>query len=84
MIVVGIDPNNCIFPIAMAVVEVKGTLTWKWFLQTLKEDLHIVNTAPWTVMSDRQKGLINDVAALFPEAQHRFCVRHLYQNFVEG
>ena len=56
---VGIDPNNCIFPIAMAVVEVKGTLTWKWFLQTLKDDLHIVNTAPWTVMSDRQKGLIN-------------------------
>ena len=42
-----------------------------------------MNTAHWTVKSDRQKGLINDVAALFPEAQHRFCVRHLYQNFAK-
>ena len=80
---VGIDPNNCIFPIAMAVVEVEDTPTWKWFLQTLKDDLHIVNTAPWTVMSDRQKGLINAVTALFPHGQHRFCVRHLYQNFAK-
>lgn len=34
-------------------------------------------------MSDRQKGLINVVSALFPDGEHRFCVRHLYQNFVK-
>ncbi|GAB2276524.1 hypothetical protein Dimus_039195 [Dionaea muscipula] len=32
-------------------------------------------------MSDKQKGLIEAVADLFPEAAHRFCVRHLYNNF---
>ncbi|XP_044401025.1 uncharacterized protein [Triticum aestivum] len=32
-------------------------------------------------MSDKQKGLINAVQKVFPHAEHRFCVRHLYQNF---
>ena len=45
---VGVDPNDCIFPIAIAIVEVEDTVTWKWFLNTLKEDLNIQNTAPWT------------------------------------
>ena len=67
---VGVDPNDCIFPIAMAVVEVEDTQTWKWFLNTLKEDLGIENTSSWTLMSDRQKGLINAISALFPEVEH--------------
>jgi hypothetical protein len=53
--VVGMDPNDCIFPIAFAVVEVEDTSTWSWFLGTLKQDLGIVNTGPWTIMSDKQK-----------------------------
>ncbi|KAH0636774.1 hypothetical protein KY289_036689 [Solanum tuberosum] len=32
-------------------------------------------------MSDRQKGLIGAVKYLFSEAEHRNCVRHMYQNF---
>ncbi|EEC68507.1 hypothetical protein OsI_36776 [Oryza sativa Indica Group] len=48
---VGIDPNNCIFPIAMAVVEVESLTTWSWFLQTLKDDLGIVNTYIVDVMT---------------------------------
>jgi hypothetical protein len=52
---VGIDPNNCIFPIAVACVEVEDTANWTWFLETLKKDLDIVNTFPWTIMSDKQK-----------------------------
>ncbi|CAO2194395.1 unnamed protein product, partial [Urochloa humidicola] len=80
---VGIDPNDCIFPIAMAVVEVESLPSWKWFLQTLKEDLGIDNTYPWTIMTDKQKGLIPAVKQVFPESEHRFCVRHMYQNFQE-
>ena len=78
---VGMDPNDCIYPIAIAVVEVESLATWKWFLQKLKEDLGIDNTYPWTIMTDKQKGLIPAVQQVFPEAEHRFCVRHLYQNF---
>jgi transposase-like protein len=78
---VGIDPNDCIFPVAFAIVEVEDTETWRWFLQTLKQDLGIENTYPWTVMSDKQKGLIKAVTKLFPNSEHRFCVRHMWQNF---
>jgi hypothetical protein len=52
LIAVGIDPNDCIYPIALAVVEVESLATWKWFLQTLKDDLGIINTFPWTIMHD--------------------------------
>ena len=78
---VGIDPNDCIYPISLAVVEVESLATWKWFLQTLKEELGIEKTYPWTLMTDKQKGLIPAVQEVFPKAEHRFCVRHLYSNF---
>ncbi|CAO2143657.1 unnamed protein product [Urochloa humidicola] len=78
---IGNDPNDCIFPIAMAVVEVESLASWKWFLEALKEDLGIVNTYPWTIMTDKQKGLIPAVQQVFPDSEHRFCVRHLYSNF---
>jgi hypothetical protein len=78
---VGIDPNDCIFPIAMSMVEVECTSSWEWFLTTLRDDLNITNTSPWTIMSDKQKGLINAVQKVFPDAEHRFCVRHMIQNF---
>jgi hypothetical protein len=60
---VGIDPNDCIYPIAMAVVEVEDLVTWKWFLQTLVQDLGIDNTTPWTIMSDKQKVIIIPLVA---------------------
>ncbi|CAN6357141.1 unnamed protein product [Urochloa humidicola] len=78
---VGMDPNDCIFPVAMAVVEVECKASWKWFLQTLKDDLGILNTHPWTIMTDKQKGLIPAVREIFPDSEHKFCVRHLYQSF---
>ncbi|KAM0895583.1 hypothetical protein ACQ4PT_023754 [Festuca glaucescens] len=69
---VGVDPNDCIFPIAVAAVEVEDTANWTWFLDTLKADLGIENIAPWTVMSNKQKGLINDVKDVFPDSEHRY------------
>ncbi|KAM0833359.1 hypothetical protein ACQ4PT_064317 [Festuca glaucescens] len=78
---VGLDPNDCIFPIAMGLVEVESTSSWEWFLTNLKNDLNIINTRPYTIMSDKQKGLIKAVQKIWPDAEHRHCVRHFYQNF---
>ena len=62
---VGIDPNDCIFPIAMAVVEVESLVTWKWFLlDTLKSDMNIDHTYPWTIMTDKQKVSIFHVCTM--------------------
>jgi hypothetical protein len=38
---VAMDPNDCIYPLVVAIVEVESLGTWKWFLQTLKDDLKI-------------------------------------------
>lgn len=52
---VGVDPNDCIFPFAFAVVGIEDTESWNWFMQTLKKDLGIQDTSLWTFMSDKQK-----------------------------
>lgn len=78
---VGIDGNNGVYPFAYAVVEKEKKKTWLWFLGLLLEDLGIQNFHQWTIMSDKQKGLIDAVEHLMPGCEHRFCVQHLYQNF---
>ena len=54
---VGLDPNDCIYPIACAIVDIENTDTWRWFLSSLKQDLAITETDLWTIMSDKQKVL---------------------------
>lgn len=53
-----------VFP-PMAVVEIESFASWEWFLQTLKDELGIDNTYPWTIMTDKQKGLILAVKSYF-------------------
>ncbi|XP_051149258.1 uncharacterized protein LOC127263977 [Andrographis paniculata] len=78
--VVGIDANNNIFPIAYAVVEVEKKNSWLWFLEWLKRDLDIEDGYNWTFTSDKQKGLISAFESILPQAENRFCVRHLHTN----
>ncbi|KAH7836032.1 hypothetical protein Vadar_032154 [Vaccinium darrowii] len=66
---------------AYAVVEKEKRKTSLWLLELLGEDLKIENSFRFTFMSYKQKGLIDFVSTLFPNASHRFCVRHLYNNF---
>ncbi|XP_074352940.1 uncharacterized protein LOC141692100 [Apium graveolens] len=77
---VGVDANDGMYPIVWAVVESETTESWKWFIELLSQDLKIQNDAEWTLISDRQKGLINALEEVVPNAEHRFCVMHLYQN----
>nr|XP_011462203.1 PREDICTED: uncharacterized protein LOC101310015 [Fragaria vesca subsp. vesca] len=64
---VGIDANYNMYPIAYAVVESEDKETWCWFLQLLIEDLGL--------------GLDEAFKIVVPMANHRWCVRHLYENF---
>lgn len=48
-----------------------------WFLRLLDNDIGFENQDGWTFMSDKQKGLIPAFDNLFPNAENRFCVRHL-------
>ncbi|KAL0320248.1 UNVERIFIED_CONTAM: hypothetical protein Sradi_5286300 [Sesamum radiatum] len=77
-----IDGNNCMYPFAYVVLKKRKKSTWLWFLELLLNDLEIpTDSDKWTIMSDKQKGLIDAVDMLLPYCEHRFCVMHLYNNF---
>ncbi|KAM1748120.1 hypothetical protein ACFX12_009144 [Malus domestica] len=78
---VGIDPNDEIWVIAYAVVEMENKSSWIWFLELLVDDVGVVNQEGWTFISDQQNGLIPAFQKILPNSHHRFCVRHLYTNF---
>ncbi|KAL0367964.1 UNVERIFIED_CONTAM: hypothetical protein Scaly_1015300 [Sesamum calycinum] len=78
---VSVDPNNNVYPVAYAVISSEMRETWEWFLRLLKEDLQIVRDYEYTLISDKQKGLIPAVETVMPTIEHRFCVRHLHNNF---
>ncbi|GJV00947.1 mutator type transposase [Tanacetum coccineum] len=77
---VGVDPNNRIYPLAYAIVESEYKDSWKWFLDGLGDDLELFRNSNFTFISDRQKGVIPAIAETFPSAEHRFCVKHIYDN----
>lgn len=51
----GKDGENCIFPVAMAMVESENYASWKWFLELLIEDLDLGEGTNITLISDQQK-----------------------------
>ncbi|XP_044437158.1 protein FAR1-RELATED SEQUENCE 6-like [Triticum aestivum] len=79
----GRDGNNNIYPLAFGIVGQEDTPNWCWFLHQLKICLggEVGRFGPYTIMSDRQKGLLNAVNAVFPKCNQRFCLRHIYANF---
>ncbi|XP_024014259.1 uncharacterized protein LOC112088205 [Eutrema salsugineum] len=77
---VGIDANNQIYPFAWAIVQVENTDSWVWFIQHLKQNLDLGNGFGFTLISDRQKGLLNAVTQELPLIEHRMCARHIYGN----
>ncbi|KAL6321992.1 hypothetical protein AAG906_035912 [Vitis piasezkii] len=73
LVAVGKDGNDNIFPIAFAIVEIENKSSWTWFLQCLLDDIGHVDENGW--------GLVETFKDLMPNAEHRFCVRHLHANF---
>lgn len=78
---IGRDENDNLFPIALAVVPIENREMWTWFVSELLDEIGGVEEKKWTFISDRQKGLLETIKELAPGCAHRFCVRHLYQNF---
>ncbi|KAK8701891.1 hypothetical protein V6N13_020269 [Hibiscus sabdariffa] len=79
--IVGRDSNNQIFLIAWAYVEVENRESWAWFLNHLKDDLNLANGDNLTLLSDMQKGLLEEVSMCLPHVEHRYCARHMYANW---
>ncbi|XP_030941692.1 uncharacterized protein LOC115966634 [Quercus lobata] len=75
------DANDNIFPVAMAVVEQETRESWIWFLEIFADDIGRPEELQLVFISDRQKGLIPAIETLFPTVEHRYCVKHIYNNF---
>ncbi|XP_052620946.1 uncharacterized protein LOC111915798 [Lactuca sativa] len=78
---IGRDANNQVYPICWAVVDIENKQNWKWFLELLSEDVGVQEGGDLIVISDQHKGLLEAVKEVFPNAEHRQCVRHIYANF---
>ncbi|CAN1181266.1 hypothetical protein LINPERHAP2_LOCUS35285 [Linum perenne] len=67
--------------IAWAVVKEENKGPWAWFLQTLQEELQLSDENGWSIISDQQKGLVDNNAMILPFAEHRKCARHVFTNW---
>nr|KYP53674.1 hypothetical protein KK1_024248 [Cajanus cajan] len=79
--VIGKDANDNMFPISWEIVEIENKESWRWFLTLLIEDISGVEEMGWAFMSNQQKGLVVMFKEIMPNAHHRFCVRHMNNNF---
>ena len=79
LLAVTINANSHIVLLAWAIVEGENTESWTWFLYHLKHAILQIMDA--TIMSDRDKGLINGEAILGEGIARAHCCFHLCQNF---
>ncbi|XP_042486722.1 uncharacterized protein LOC122066946 [Macadamia integrifolia] len=79
----GFDGDGALFPLAFGVVDEENDDSWMWFLSELHNllDFNTENMPRLTILSDRQKGIVDGVEANFPTAFHGFCMRHLSDSF---
>lgn len=82
LLVVGMDGNNQIVPIATGVSQGETGESWTWFLSKLKDCIGEVPNL--TIISDRHYAIGLACNTVFPNAFHGFCCRHLMMNCAMG
>jgi len=78
-----VDADDALFPLAFAVVDAESDDNWMWFLSELRKLLG-VNTDKMpilTILSERQKGIVEAVETHFPSAFHGYCLRYVSDSF---
>nr|GEU82037.1 transposase, MuDR, MULE transposase domain protein [Tanacetum cinerariifolium] len=78
LLVVGMDGNNQILPLATCVSQGKTGESWTWFLTKLKEQ--IGEPPNLCIISDRHAAIIQDCGTVFENSFHGFCDRRLMMN----
>ncbi|KAJ0579877.1 putative transcription factor interactor and regulator CCHC(Zn) family [Helianthus annuus] len=78
-----VDADGGLFPLAFAVVDVESDENWMWFMSELRKLLGVNtdNMPRLTILSERQRGMVEAVETHFPSAFHGFCLRYVSENF---
>ena len=77
----GVDGHNWLYHIAYGVFDTETEDNWKWFMQNLHRAIR--DPLGLVFCLDACKGLEKAMGAIFPHAENRECMRHLYQNFMK-
>ncbi|XP_075659076.1 uncharacterized protein LOC142628940 [Castanea sativa] len=75
------DGNDNIFPVTFVVVKQENKDSWVWFLQQFSDGIGNPKQLNLVFITNRQKGFILAIEMLFPTCEHRYCVKHIYNNF---
>ncbi|KAI4349431.1 hypothetical protein L6164_010020 [Bauhinia variegata] len=77
------DGDGGLYPLAFGVFNKETDDNWMWFLSELRGLLesNAEYTPRLTILSDRQKGIVDGVDVNFPTAFHGFCMSHLTESF---
>ncbi|XP_056697929.1 uncharacterized protein [Spinacia oleracea] len=83
LIVMSVDANNQIFPLAFAIVEGENGESWPWFMACIRR--FVTQRTGLCVLSDRHLGIMKAMTQdnsgwTEPYAYHIFCIRHLTSN----
>ncbi|XP_010524936.1 PREDICTED: uncharacterized protein LOC104802842 [Tarenaya hassleriana] len=83
LLATGFDGDGALFPLAFGVVDEENDENWMWFLCELHNllETNTENMPRLTILSDRQKGIVEGVEQNFPTAFHGFCMHHLSESF---
>lgn len=76
-----VDGHNWLYHVAYGIFDSETEDNWQWFLQQLYRAIGDVPNL--VICSDACKGLEKAVGAVFPTAENRECMRHLYSNFMK-
>ncbi|GKA30416.1 mutator type transposase, partial [Tanacetum coccineum] len=52
--------------------------------QCLGDDIDLYPNSNFTIISDRQKGIISAIKTVYPNAEHRYCLRHIHEKMKQG
>jgi len=72
----GVDGHNWLYHIAYAIFDKENEDNWVWFMEQLHRA--IGNVPNLVICTDACKGLETAIGAVFPNAENRECMRHLY------
>lgn len=74
-----LDGQNEMVVLAFAVCNIENIANWTWFLQHLEHELGRLPDHS-TLISDRQKGLVEAASITFNNCQKSMCLKHLADN----
>nr|XP_033510295.1 uncharacterized protein LOC117275049 [Nicotiana tomentosiformis] len=81
LVAVGKNGNQQIFPIACAVMDQETKHSWSFFINYLKDDLHLGTGEGLAVMADMKRGFAAALKKILSNAEFRMCTRHIWSNW---